>query len=91
MKQTTAATQSPQAIKVFFDGQCPLCRREIDHYQGLKGADQIDWVDITENKQILQRYDLSLDQAMARFHVLDDQGQWTADYVRLRFSALLPT
>ncbi|MDJ0832287.1 MAG: DUF393 domain-containing protein [Gammaproteobacteria bacterium] len=74
--QATENSSSDSAIKVFYDGQCPMCRREIEHYQGLKGADRIDWVDITLSSEVLEQHDLTLDQAMARFHVLDGQGQW---------------
>ena len=76
MTNPTEDVQSQQSIKVFYDGGCPLCRREIDHYRGLRGADRVDWVDITQNTAIMQQHDLSLEQAMARFHVLDDQGNW---------------
>ena len=34
-------------ITVFYDGQCGLCRREIDHYRSVAPADTFDWVDIT--------------------------------------------
>ena len=73
---TSENPDSEQAIKVFFDGKCPMCRREIEHYRGLKGAERINWVDITDNTEILHEHDLTLDQAMASFHVLDAQGHW---------------
>ncbi len=34
---------------VYFDGLCPLCSREINHYRGLRGSDQIRFVDITHS------------------------------------------
>lgn len=61
---------------VFYDGSCPLCSREINHYRKLKGAENITWVDAATNAETLNRYGLSKDQAMARFHVLDKHGQW---------------
>ena len=35
-------------ITVFFDGLCPLCSREIEHYKRQNGADKILFKDITE-------------------------------------------
>lgn len=32
---------------VYFDGLCPLCSREIAHYQGMRGSERIRFVDIT--------------------------------------------
>ena len=61
---------------VFYDGGCPLCRREIDHYRRLDSDNRIDWVDITSQTDELRRYGLSYEQAMARFHVLDSDGKW---------------
>ena len=31
--------------RVFFDGACPLCAREIEFYQKQEGASRIAWVD----------------------------------------------
>ena len=61
---------------VFYDGGCPLCRREIAHYQKLQGADSLEWLDITKNRDRLVGYGLTDDEAMARFHVLDAAGRW---------------
>lgn len=64
-----------QKISVFYDGACPLCRREIDYYRRQKGADTITWIDVS----LLPRRDivpgLSRRQALTRLHVLDDGGR----------------
>lgn len=36
-----------KALSVYFDGLCPLCSREIEHYRKADGSDQILFVDIT--------------------------------------------
>lgn len=36
-----------KALQVYFDGLCPLCSREIDHYRKQKGSGEIQFVDIT--------------------------------------------
>jgi predicted DCC family thiol-disulfide oxidoreductase YuxK len=35
-------------ITVYFDGLCPLCSREINHYRHQVGAEQINFCDITD-------------------------------------------
>ena len=32
---------------VYFDGLCPLCSREIDHYRKQRGAERLRFIDIT--------------------------------------------
>lgn len=61
---------------VFYDGACPLCSREIKHYQRLRGAERIKWIDASKDSESLDQVGLSKDRAMARFHVLDTDGQW---------------
>ena len=69
------ANRSP-AVRVFYDGACPLCRREIAHYRRLRGADRLDWVDIARDDAALRDHGLRREQAMARMHVLDATGRW---------------
>lgn len=59
---------------VFFDGRCPLCQKEIDHYQRLDHSDQIRWVDIWQNQDELETHNLTFEQTMKVFHVLDKSG-----------------
>jgi len=73
---TNNLSVEPSLIKVFYDGQCPLCRREIRHYQRMRGADEIHWIDVTDDDAEIHTYGLSLDRALARFHVLDTRGLW---------------
>jgi predicted DCC family thiol-disulfide oxidoreductase YuxK len=61
---------------VFYDGSCPMCSREIRHYQRLRGADKLLWIDIAEDNTSLMAYGLDKDVAMARFHVMDKSGAW---------------
>ena len=69
-------TSSDAAITVFFDGQCPMCRREIDYYRRLPNLSPIEWVDIADDTTDTSKYGLDRNLAMIRFHVRDRQGQW---------------
>lgn len=66
----------PKTI-MFYDGGCPLCRREIEHYQRLDTAGRIEWLDISRDASLLQAFGITLDTAMARLHVLHRDG-WMA-------------
>ncbi len=36
--------------RVYFDGLCQLCSREIDHYKKQKGSETLEFIDITSPK-----------------------------------------
>jgi predicted DCC family thiol-disulfide oxidoreductase YuxK len=73
-----ADRQAPDAVvaTVFYDGGCPLCRREIHHYRRLRGAEHLIWVDLSTDDRMLAVHGLERQAAMARFHVLDASGRW---------------
>lgn len=60
---------------VFYDGGCPLCRREIVHYQRIDREHRIQWMDIQQEADTLQANGLSWEQAMQRMHVRDSDGR----------------
>ena len=62
-----------QHLTVYFDGACPMCRREIAMYRRLPQANKVHWVDISAGEELGGA--LSCAQAMARFHVRDPQGR----------------
>lgn len=70
MRHSTAG-----APVVFFDGGCPLCRREIAHYRRIDHAGRIRWLDIHASPDVLQGYNLTWEAAMQRMHVLDADGR----------------
>ncbi len=62
------------SLSVFYDGSCPMCRREIDFYKRRRGAHQINWVDVSEATDNVAP-NLSCEAAMARFHVQTADGE----------------
>lgn len=56
------------ATEVYYDGACPLCRREIAAYRGMSGLEGIAWCDLSQAGADLPA-DLDRATALARFHV----------------------
>jgi demethoxyubiquinone hydroxylase (CLK1/Coq7/Cat5 family)/predicted DCC family thiol-disulfide oxidoreductase YuxK len=63
-----------QAIRVCFDGSCPLCRAEISIYQDLNSSTPIEWIDVSTKDASLPE-GLSKSTLMSRFHVTRADGQ----------------
>lgn len=61
-------------VTVYFDGSCPLCRREIGFYKKSAGSERILWQDVSRVADGQVAGDLTCQQAMARFHVRDAEG-----------------
>lgn len=62
-------------LTVYFDGACPLCRREIDFYRRRRGADRIQWVDVSSANEQQLSSGLCRSDALARFHVRRSDGR----------------
>lgn len=67
-------TLAPAAVTVYFDGACPLCRREIAHYQRSDRAAALCFVDVSAPGAPTP---VGVDRrlALARFHVLAGDGR----------------
>ena len=61
-------------LKVFYDGGCPVCRREISYFRGRDGAETIDWIDLTTVPDASLPDALDRQTALARFHVQGGDG-----------------
>jgi predicted DCC family thiol-disulfide oxidoreductase YuxK len=64
-----------QLVVMYFDGGCPLCRREVAHYQRIDRQQRVKWVDIDADATALQDIGVSHEAAMKRLHVTDHQGR----------------
>jgi len=60
---------------VLYDGNCPLCSKEINHYKKLQGADEISWINIHEKNEF-QKYNIDFIEAMKKFHVRNEKSEW---------------
>lgn len=61
-------------IKVYFDGKCGLCSREITYYRKIAPDGRFFWVDIAHDPSPLQYLNITQADALRRLHGLDEEG-----------------
>ena len=72
--ETRERAKSTQTM-MFYDGGCPLCSREVAHYQRLDSKSRIVWIDIHANPRAVDSIGVKYEDAMARLHVRDGAGE----------------
>ena len=60
---------------LFYDGGCPMCSKEIAHYQRLDKQQRVNWVNIATHAEQLEPYRIEFADAMARLHMIDEHGE----------------
>ncbi len=70
----TEPTNEPGPLTVLYDGACPLCRREIGVYRGLKPNAPVCFADVQEDALPLPP-GVTREQLLARFHVRAGTGE----------------
>jgi 3-demethoxyubiquinol 3-hydroxylase len=73
----TEPNQARDALTVLYDGQCPLCQREIAHVRGLaqRSADAgLCFVDISAQADTASQFSADRAALLARFHVQRADG-----------------
>jgi predicted DCC family thiol-disulfide oxidoreductase YuxK len=67
-------------LTIFFDGGCPLCRREVDFLQSRNQKGQLKFIDINSSDFSLDlKYGITYKQAMERIHALKIDGSVIKD------------
>lgn len=64
--------EEQQQVTMFHDGDCPMCKFEVTAMQKLDIKNAVRWVDITKDKDSLDKAGISYEAAMARIHVQDE-------------------
>ena len=60
---------------VYYDGLCPLCSREIDHYRGMEGSDALEFKDIMRKDFSAEREGLNPKRVHDVMHVRAANGE----------------
>jgi len=61
-------------LEVFFDGECPVCSREIAFYRRCRGSSNIKWIDLRKHPENDIVPGLSRSMALERFTVITSDG-----------------
>ena len=70
----TEPAPEPPPLTVLYDGACPLCRREIGIYRGLRPHTPVCFADLSDIASPLP-IGTTREQLMARFHVREADGR----------------
>ena len=67
-------------LTIFFDGGCPLCKREVDFLQSRNHKGYLSFIDINSSDFSLDfKYGISYKQAMERIHAFKSDGSIIKD------------
>ena len=67
-------------LTIFFDGGCPLCKREVDFLQSRNQKGYLSFIDINTSDFYLDlKYGITYKQAMERIHALRSDGSLIKD------------
>ena len=72
------------AIQVFYDGECPMCRREVDMLRRKDRGHEIRFTDIAAPEFQAGNYGLTHDALMAEIHGRLPDGSWVRGVEVLR-------
>jgi len=67
-------------LTIFFDGGCPLCKREVDFLQSRNQKGYLKFIDINNSDFSIDfKYGITYKQAMDRIHALKTDGSIIKD------------
>ena len=61
-------------IKVFYDGKCNLCSKEIKYYKSITDKNLFRWLDIATNPKYLSAIKVSQKDALLYLHATDENN-----------------
>ena len=61
-------------IKVFYDGKCNICKKEINFYSKIDKNKNFDWVNIHKNAKEIKNIGLSKEELLSVLHIQTQNG-----------------
>ena len=73
---TVTEKETPKYVEVFYDGDCPLCTKEIKMLRRFDRRERILFTDIATPDFRAEAYGKTQDDFMAEIHGRDKNGEW---------------
>jgi ubiquinone biosynthesis monooxygenase Coq7 len=71
---TNVRASTTKTCTIYFDGACPLSSKEIATYQTWRGANRIEWIDVSRCSDLALGTQLERAQALSKLHARDENG-----------------
>ena len=62
-------------IKVYFDGICGHCSKEINYYKTIAPRSVFQWIDVAADSSAMNNYKITQAEALRYLHVIDDDNR----------------
>jgi len=63
-------------VTLYFDGDCPLCEKEVSILKSITANDKVVYEDISENEFDTEKHGKDCSILMAEIHAKDENGNW---------------
>ena len=60
-------------IKILFDNQCNICKKEIQYYQSISPPKIFLWCNLHTSKTLLRKYKITHKDALLSIHAIDEK------------------
>ena len=66
-----------EKIKVYYDGECPVCSGVSDYFGEKDSGGEIEWCDLNSARGELEELGISRKDALKELHAVDSEGRIT--------------
>jgi len=75
--QKDGAPGAGATLTTYYNGRCPVCRTEVEHYQGIDARRGLGlgWHDVSQGVGPLAAHGLDPDAATKRLYAIDEEGR----------------
>lgn len=76
VKEDASSKGGDPKVTLYYDGDCPLCEREISILRSITPPKKVLYEDISENTYNSEKHGKSCSVLMAEIHAKDEHGNW---------------